>query len=116
MERVIIIASILSGGTLGLFCLGFLTRKATRQGCYVGIACAAIYTAWAILTQPGGRIIDLGLNFPLNPLLIGVIGHLVLFTTGWVASRLIGGHVPDDVERLTYWSVKRIRAEEAARG
>jgi solute:Na+ symporter, SSS family len=107
MERVIIIASILSGGTLGLFCLGFFTRTATRQGCYIGIAVAAVYTAWAILTQPGGRILDLGpgLNFPFNPLLIGVGGHLVLFITGWVASRLFGGHVPSDVERLTYWSM-----------
>jgi SSS family solute:Na+ symporter len=104
MERVIIIASILSGGTLGLFCLGFFTRTATRRGCYVGIACAAVFTAWAILTQPGARMVDLGFNFPLNPLLIGVLGHLVLFCTGWLASRVLGGHVPADIERLTYWS------------
>lgn len=103
MERVIIIASILSGGTLGLFCLGFFTRTATRTGCYFGIAVAAVFTAWAILTQPGGRVVDLGFNFGLNPLLIGVLGHIVLFSSGWLASRLLGGHVPLDIERLTYW-------------
>jgi solute:Na+ symporter, SSS family len=102
MERVITIASILSGGTLGLFCLGFFTRTATRRGCYIGMAVCALYTGWAILTQPGGRIVDLGFNFPLNPLLIGVIGHLVLFGTGWLASRTFGGYVPPDVERLTF--------------
>jgi solute:Na+ symporter, SSS family len=107
MERVITIASILSGGTLGLFCLGFFTRTATREGCYVGIAVAAVFTAWAILTQPANRVFDLGFNFPLNPLLIGVAGHLVLFATGWIASRLIGGYVPENVDRLTYWSLKR---------
>lgn len=112
MERVIIIASILSGGTLGLFCLGFFTRTATRRGCYVGIAVAALFTAWAILTQPGNRIVDLGGNFPLNPLLIGVVGHVVLFGTGWIASRLLGGYVPADVERLTYWSLKKFRPVE----
>jgi solute:Na+ symporter, SSS family len=106
MERVITIASILSGGTLGLFCLGFFTRTATREGSYVGIGVAAAYTAWALLTRPGVRILDLGFNFNLNPLLIGVIGHLVLFVTGWVASRVIGGHLPADVERLTYWSLR----------
>jgi solute:Na+ symporter, SSS family len=107
MERVIIIASVLSGGTLGLFCLGFFSRTATREGCYVGMGIAAVFTAWAILTQPGNRIVDLGFNFPLNPLLIGVLGHLVLFSTGWIASRLLGGHVPENVERLTYWSTLR---------
>ncbi len=110
MERVITIASILSGGTLGLFCLGFFTRTATRRGSYVGIAAAALFTAWALLTRPGGRVVDLGWNFPLNPLLIGVCGHLVLFGVGWLASRLFGGHVPADVERLTYWSLRRTGA------
>jgi SSS family solute:Na+ symporter len=113
MERVVTIASILSGGTLGLFCLGFFTRSATRQGCYVGIAVAAVFTAWAILTQPGTRILDLGFNFPLNPLLIGVSGHLVLFFTGWIASRLLGGYVPENVERLTYWSLKHEASRNA---
>jgi solute:Na+ symporter, SSS family len=107
MERVITIASILSAGTLGLFCLGFFSRTATRAGCYVGIAACAIYTAWAILTQPASRVIDLGFNFPFNPLLIGIIGHLVLFGAGWIASRFLGGYLPPDVERLTYWSVRR---------
>jgi SSS family solute:Na+ symporter len=107
MERVILIASILSGGTLGLFCLGFLTRSATRQGCYVGIACCATFTAWAILTEPRSRILDLGINFPLNPILIGISGHAVLFGTGWIASRLIGGYRPDDVDRLTYFGLKQ---------
>jgi solute:Na+ symporter, SSS family len=113
MERVITIASILSGGTLGLFCLGFFSRTATRQGAYVGIAVCAVYTAWAILTQPGGRVVDLGFNFPLNPLLMGVVGHLLLFVTGWVASKVIGGYVPPDVERLTYWNLKKVKAAPA---
>jgi SSS family solute:Na+ symporter len=111
MERVITIASILSGGTLGLFCLGFFSRTATREGAYVGIAVCAVFTAWAILTEPGNRVVDLGFNFALNPLLIGVTGHLVLFGTGLLASRLMGGHRPENVERLTYWSVNQVPAE-----
>jgi solute:Na+ symporter, SSS family len=115
MERVITIASILSAGTLGLFCLGFFSKTATRSGCYVGIAVCAVYTAWAILTQPGGRVVDMGFNFPFNPLLIGIIGHGVLFGTGWIASRFLGGYLPPDVERLTYWSVHRPAAAALSR-
>ena len=106
MERAITIATILSGGTLGLFTLGFATRTATRLGSYVGIACCLVYMTWAILTEPGNRIVDVGFNFELNPILIGVLGHLVLFVTGWVASKLFGGYRPPDVEDLTFWSHK----------
>lgn len=106
MERALIIATILSGGTLGLFTLGFATRTATRRGCYVGMACCAIYMTWAILTEPKNHLVDLGFNFQLNPILIGVLGHVILFGTGWIASRLLGGYRPDNVEDLTFWSHK----------
>jgi SSS family solute:Na+ symporter len=72
-----------------------------------------VFTAWAILTEPRHRVIDLGFNFPLNPILIGVCGHAVLFGTGWIASRIIGGHIPADVERLTYFGLKKYRATPA---
>jgi SSS family solute:Na+ symporter len=101
MERAVTIAAILSGGTLGLFSLGFLTRRATRRGCYIGVACCVVFTTWAILTEPKNRLLDLGCNFDMNPILIGLFGHLVLFGTGYLSSRLFGGYRPDNVERLT---------------
>jgi solute:Na+ symporter, SSS family len=103
MERVITITAILSGGTLGLFCLGFLTRTATRRGAYIGIACCLVFMAWAILTQPRTRLVDVGFNFPFNPILIGISSHLVLFGCGYLASRLFGGYRPDDAEEFTLW-------------
>jgi len=106
MERALTIAAILSGGTLGLFCLGFLTRTATRRGCYVGMASCIVFLTWAILSQPKQRIVDFGFNFDMNPILIGFFGHIVLFSTGWLASRFLGGHLPDNVEDLTFWSRK----------
>lgn len=102
MERAITIASILAGGTLGLFMLGFLTPTATRLGCYIGMACCLLFTAWASLTAPPHRILNLWFNFDMNPILIGIFGHIVLFGTGYIASRLFGGHRPDNVEQLTF--------------
>lgn len=114
MERAVTIAAILSGGTLGLFTLGFATRTATRRGCYVGMACCLAFMTWAILSQPKARIVDFGFNFDMNPILIGIFGHLVLFSTGWIASRLFGGYRPDNVEDLTFWSHK-LRRDAAAK-
>lgn len=101
MERAVTIAAILSGGTLGLFLLGFLTRRATRKGCYIGIVTCLVFTAWALLTEPKARILDLPLNFNMNPILIGVFGHVILFVVGYLASRILGGYVPNEVEKLT---------------
>lgn len=102
LERAVTIAAILSGGTLGLFMLGFLSRRATREGCYIGIAACLIFTAWGILTEPKTRILDMGFNFEMNPILIGVLGHVVLFGVGYVASLVVGGYVPADVDELTF--------------
>jgi SSS family solute:Na+ symporter len=102
MERGVTVAAVLSGGTLGLFFLGFLTRRATRQGCYVGIAACAVFTAWGLLTEPKTRVLDLGFNFEMNPILIGVFGHVVLFVVGYAASLVFGGYRPENVEQLTF--------------
>lgn len=101
MERAIVIASIIAGGTFGLFCLGFLTRSATRRGCYIGIAACVIFITWAILTEPRTRMVDLGFNFPFNPILIGLGGHLTVFVVGYISSKLFGGYRPENVENLT---------------
>lgn len=112
--RAIVIATIISGGSLGLFALGFLTRRATRAGAYAGIAACLIFTAWALLSQSeasGRPVLDFGFNWGLNPILIGVFGHLILFGVGYGVSVVFGGYRPDDVENLTLWTHK-LRAAE----
>jgi SSS family solute:Na+ symporter len=102
MERAVTVAAILSGGMLGLFFLGFLTRRATRRGCYIGLVTCVLFTAWGTLTEPKNQLLNLGFNFPLNPILIGILGHVIVFVVGYVASRLLGGYVPPNVDQLTF--------------
>jgi solute:Na+ symporter, SSS family len=116
MKRAITIATIISGGTLGLFCLGFLTTRATRTGAYVGIAACLLFTSWALLSNPGAsgsRIIDFGFNWEMNSMLIGVFGHFVLFGTGYLVSILFGGYRPDNVRRLTVYELKNVEPSAA---
>jgi len=102
MERGVTVAAIISGGTLGLFFLGFLTRRATREGCYIGIVACGLFTAWGLLTEPTNRIVDMSFNFEMNPILIGVLGHVVLFVVGYLASLIVGGYRPENVSQLTF--------------
>lgn len=102
-EKALVITVIVSAGTLGIFSLGFLTRRATRRGCYAGIAACLIFTAWGVLTEPGNRSVDLGaLNFEMNAIMIGVFGHLITFCVGYLASFVMGDQPPDEVDELRF--------------
>ncbi|HEX2861341.1 MAG TPA: hypothetical protein VHN79_06860, partial [Lacunisphaera sp.] len=67
-----------------------------------GLAACALFTAWGTLTEPQNRLLDLGFNFSLNPILIGILGHLIVFVVGYTVSRLFGGYVPPNVDQLTF--------------
>jgi len=87
--------AIFSGGIVGLFLLGLLTRRANRQGVLIGILACVVFTAWATLTSTqipasgGGKalMLDLGrYNFTHHTYMLGVYSHLILFGVGYVAS------------------------------
>jgi SSS family solute:Na+ symporter len=107
------ILSILAGGMLGLFGLGFLSTRATRRGSYIGIAACVVFVMWATITGPLG--LDLSFNFRLNPLLIGILSHVILFVTGYLASRGLGGSRPD-LAGLTIWNLRSSRSRAAKEG
>ena len=102
-EKALVITVIVSAGTLGIFSLGFLTRRATRRGCYTGIVACLLFTVWGVLTEPSNRSVDLGvLNFNMNPIMIGVFGHLITFGVGYLASLVAGDSPPHDVDDLRF--------------
>ncbi len=102
-EKALVITVIVSAGVLGVFSLGFLTRRGTRRGCYAGIVACVLFTAWGVLTQPGARVVDLGsFNFEMNPIMIGILGHVISFGVGYIVSLIAGGYIPDDVDELRF--------------
>jgi SSS family solute:Na+ symporter len=102
-EKALVITVIVSAGTLGIFTLGFLTRRATRTGCYAGIVACILFTAWGVLTEPNSRVLDLGpFNFNMNPIMIGILGHVITFGVGYIVSIVAGGYRPADVDQLRF--------------
>ena len=84
--------AILSAGIVGIFMLGLFDRRANWQGLYIGIACAIIFTAYAVLTttkaDDGTLFLDLGeYNFPHHTLMLGVYSHIIVLVVGFIASR-----------------------------
>ena len=101
--KALTIATIITTGTLGLFALGFLSRKATRTGCYTGIACTLLFMSWALLSSSGHPWFDwFPIRYTMNTILIGIFGQFVMFGTGWIASVFLGGYRPEDIDSLIY--------------
>ncbi|MBC8167891.1 MAG: sodium transporter [Bryobacteraceae bacterium] len=102
------VSAIASGGLAGLFLLAFLTRRATRAGAWVGIACSSVFTVWAVLTKGAKPLVNLSpLNYPYDDLTIGAFGNIVLFVTGLLASLLTA---PTEIEdKGTVWHWRRTR-------
>jgi len=108
--------AIFSGGIVGLFLLGLLTRRANRQGVFVGIVACVIFTAWATLTSmqiptaAGGKalVLDLGpYNFTHHTYMLGVYSHLILFGVGYVASLFFPAGNPASNLTVHGWLEKR---------
>ena len=103
--------AIFSAGIVGIFILGLFSRRANKQGLYIGIAAAVLYTAYAVLTSTKVDIdgdgvkqtlIDLGdWNFSHHKYMLGVYSHLIVLVVGYVASFFFKTPLAD--KELTIW-------------
>jgi solute:Na+ symporter, SSS family len=93
--------AIVSAGLAGMFLLAFFSRRANRQGLWIGIITALVFTAWATFTGSKYRIISLGdWNYDWPDVMIGVIAHVIVFVVGWCASLFF----PPDQNVKTEWT------------
>jgi SSS family solute:Na+ symporter len=82
--------SLVGGGVLGLYMLGILTRRASPRGVYVGLAAGIVFLVWAYLNPAGGKPWFNSLpRFPLNALWVGMLGNVLVFITGLLASLVL---------------------------
>jgi solute:Na+ symporter, SSS family len=113
--------SIFSGGIAGLFLLGIFTKRANKNGAYVGILASILFTGYAVITStklPIGSeprlLIDMGIfNYTHHKMMLGVYSHVVLIVVGYLSSLLF--KKPENIDSLTYsdWKDKK-RLEKKA--
>lgn len=95
------VSSIISGGLAGMFILAFLSRRANKQGLWIGIAVSLAFTAWATLTSGKNKMFDLGdYSFPWAGVMIGVGAHVIVLVVGYVSSFFFP---PGDKVEWTLW-------------
>ena len=96
------VSSIIAAGLAGIFLLAFFSRRANRQGLWIGIIAALLFTAWATLTCGKYQFLHLaGWNFTWPEVMIGVIAHVIVLVIGWSASWLF----PADTALQSEWTI-----------
>jgi SSS family solute:Na+ symporter len=82
--------SLVAGGVLGMYALGFLTKRCSKTGLYVGIIMGVLFIFWAYFTSPEQNInIQWIPRFPLHTLWIGLLGNVFVFAIGYFISLTI---------------------------
>jgi SSS family solute:Na+ symporter len=93
--------AIVSAGLAGMFLLAFFSRRANKQGLWIGIITALIFTSWATLTGGKYKMLDLGWNYTWPDVMIGVGAHVIVLVVGYGASWLF----PADGNVKTEWTI-----------
>jgi len=107
--------SIFSGGIAGLFLLGLLSKRANKEGLYIGLVACVLFTAYAVLSSSAFTIsgekkllLDLGrFNFPHHKYMLGVYSHLIVLIVGYLTSFFFPGKEVDESLTIYAWLKER---------
>ena len=85
------LASIFSGGMLGLFLLGYISKKAKKTDAVIGVIIGVILISWMSLSPvyfTGGRL--LAFRSPFHANLTIVFGTIIIFLVGFILANYLG--------------------------
>ena len=92
------LAGIFGGGTLGLFLLGFLSRRASRASALSGVALGVPVILWMALSKTWDWL-PAGLRNPFHDNLTIVFGTAIIVVVGFAATALMNNRDPETPRR-----------------
>ncbi|MCB0749894.1 MAG: sodium:solute symporter, partial [Ignavibacteriae bacterium] len=102
-DAATILSSVVMGGVFGMYLLGFVSQKANSSAVWIGILITFIFSLWNVLSKQG--LLPESLSVPFDLYYTGLIGHIILFATAFVASVLFfGNKEKKDLTNLTVWT------------
>jgi SSS family solute:Na+ symporter len=99
-DTATILTSLTGGGLLGLYLLGFFTRKGSALSVWIGLIITSVFTCWTILSSRG--IIPNWMQAPFDLYYTGLIGNIVMFAIVTAAAILLTDH-RTNLKDLTVW-------------
>jgi len=105
-DTAIILISITSGGLLGLYFLGFFTRKGNTKSVWIGLIVTFLFTGWTILANH--QMVPGYLQVPFDLYYTGLMGNILMFSIAIVAAVLLTDN-RNNLTNLTVWDSKQKR-------
>ncbi len=96
-----ILVSLCGGGLLGMYLLGFLTKRGDWRSVVTGIVCTIVFSCWTVLSRK--QLLPASLCAPFDLYYTGMIGHVVMFAVGYGASFLFPSK-GRDLKNLTVYT------------
>ena len=95
-----ILISLVGGGLLGMYLLGFFTNRGDARAVGVGIVFTIAFTLWTILS--GKELLPEWMRVPFDLYYTRIFGNLVMFVVGFAAGLLLPQR-KRDLKNLTVW-------------
>ncbi len=100
-DTATILSSILGGGLLGLYLIGFFTKQGDARAAWAGLAATMVFTSWTVLSKNG--MLPESLTVPFDLYYTGFVGNVIMFVLTYLLARfyLKSGK---DLQGLTVWT------------
>ncbi len=100
-DTATILVSLLSGGMLGLYLLGFFTTRGDARAAWVGIFFTVVFTLWTILDKRG--LLPDSMQLPFDSYYTTIIGNFIMFVSAYLVATLFF-KTEKRLAGLTVWS------------
>ncbi len=84
-----VISGIVSGGMLGLFLLGFLSKKTTNTSAIIGVIIGVFSIFWMTLSIMPNSVIPEVWRSPFHSFLIPVVGTIIVLLSGFLVNMFL---------------------------
>lgn len=110
------LSSISAGGLLGLYLLGFMTKRGDGRAVFIGIVATVIFSTYIACVESGWITADLFLSMglsekissflaqPFDTYYTRLIADALLFVIGYVLAITVLPAKPRDLKNLTIWT------------
>ncbi|HUW60806.1 MAG TPA: sodium/solute symporter [Candidatus Bathyarchaeia archaeon] len=117
------IGSLLAAGLLGLYLLGFLTRRGDGRAVAVGIVCTVLFTLYMMGVEfkwiSAGMFVSVGfsegaanwLARPIDTYYTTLVGNTIMFAVSYLFAAILF-RSKRDLTNLTVWTTPRVPVEE----
>ena len=86
-DTATVLASLLGGGLLGLYLIGFFSKKGDARSAWMGIAVTMVFTCWTILDKKG--MLSESLSLPFDAYYATLIANFLMFLVVYIFATLV---------------------------